>query len=1149
MTMLGTLFALPLYAGFTAQGCSTAHFPYFSLWNLFTGVCLVLSTFNVDWAVTHPALGVAVVLIQGMLHWSVLEIPLQTIATLLTSPNKVSRADRGQLSLVLNYNLLAVTRPDIDDCFENMFQAFMGNLDERVSAVLVSATNEASLREYELQVRDQCRRRIYETLLVEGKCWAGLSSGPVDAGRAKRVWSQLESLKGSDDVVHELESICKAFSEQFMVLHRVSRVLRKCGQYQDLMLLSSGEDKAFTYCDTSLYGDAARAQGEPLFRASPDMDKVRGRNFDYTLVLDNDTQVEQGSVFDMLEIAAAHPDRAIIQPAIKMTCDSGDSMFMHLEAMRQHIHEPMNSTVTSILGESSFYGKGLIKNSVYVDKCLGTRSKLIEAVPIDVLSHDTFEAAVLRPLYASDVQLLESPCHNYVTWDIRERRWNRGELLLAMYFWPTLIGAPMRFLQYIFQGGKFNRTEVRTKSDLDKVSSYFAHAALRQMIMKPLLVSYIVMVDFVEMHFEWLPIITVMFLIIVFPKFAVCSRKNIRGVMLETLASVLQFTPESVVGTIRVLRALKAHLTGNAKWVPQRAVEDEFKVSNPIIFSLRYMWYYMMFAVACGFLVMKLIPEAIFIMTMLATLFILPIYAGITGCAIFYASDSKDVQGVVNFEGGHKVQLCKAEPMLKDSDAASVGVVCVTDIAPIDQAAEWDPANGSLSEGDRNRIALARAAYEKSSNLVLLDDPFANYDVETKGHVLNELATNELFLNRTRIVALEADPDSLSAFDRVVILSHGRIMADGPTSDVLEGKAFKDLVTKQQEQMKDSVVSKPESINSPVKIQPVPVEATPPKSVSNVLMAALEAGGPTRLALAIMTVALLRVAAQGQMLILGHWADEKQTRHMQGDKKYIEIMLALVVAVSILQLLQGYFLQAFNESVSQKTFMEAFSKVMGATKTQFWAKQPVGRIINRLSMDVLNIDLLFTAKFTAMSGFIFSVAVQQVYCLVVMPWWLLLSTYSVIIILCGITWNALVPMQEKSLTALSKCHAEQLDASVTGAGARAYGCHDTMMKKYCARVGEVVAANFLSGTCMRQWIVLRICFCLCFQCTVCVLFGMLRPTMVGLGTLTVIVASTFNIVQELDNFVEMAFSGSSVAISLQRLNEYAELEQEAEEDI
>ena len=71
-----------------------------------------------------------------------------------------------------------------------------------------------------------------------------------------------------------------------VVLHRQSRVLRKCGQYQDLILLSAGEDLAFTYCDTELYGRAARKEGEPLFRASEDTENVRGRHIDYTLVLD-----------------------------------------------------------------------------------------------------------------------------------------------------------------------------------------------------------------------------------------------------------------------------------------------------------------------------------------------------------------------------------------------------------------------------------------------------------------------------------------------------------------------------------------------------------------------------------------------------------------------------------------------------------------------------------------------------------------------------------------------------------------------------------------------------------------------------------------------------------------------------------------------
>jgi len=633
MWLLGTLIALPVFAGLTGLevNAKSGPFPYFRLWNIAALVVFALNIVNMDWGQTHLTMGIAVVLIQGLLHWSVLEIPLTAIATLVTPKPKLARGDGSKLTLALNYNLLAVSHDDVDECLRNMHEAFMDNLDNNVSAILVSATNDLTLKQYELQVRDQYREMIYNVLYAEGMSWAGLGTGSVDKGRIACIWSKFTDFGKHDFVKNELHSVCEQYAREFMVVHRTSRVLRKCGQYQDLMLLSSGEDKAFTYCDTKLYGTAARPEGEVLFQTSPDEENVKGRRFDYTLVLDSDTRVEAGSVFQLLDIAAAYPDRAIIQPGIKMDCSSDGSIFMQLEALRQNLHEPVNSTITTILGQSSFYGKGLIKNSIYIEKCIGTRENLVEAVPVDVLSHDTFEAAVLRPMYAHEVQLLEAPCHNYITWDIRERRWNRGELLLAMYFWPTVIGIPMRAVQRLLQGKAFNPTQARHNVDLDKNAAYFAHAALRQMVLKPLLVTYIILVDFVEMHMKVLPIATVMFLIIVFPKISICNASNIKGVIVETIASILQFTPEAVIGTIRVMRSLKAHLTGNARWVPQRAIEEEFKASNPFLFSMGYLWYYPIFAFICGCMVLTQAPEAIFVLFMLGTLFALPLFAGITG--------------------------------------------------------------------------------------------------------------------------------------------------------------------------------------------------------------------------------------------------------------------------------------------------------------------------------------------------------------------------------------------------------------------------------------------------------------------------------------------------------------------------------------
>ncbi|KAK3581593.1 hypothetical protein CHS0354_011119 [Potamilus streckersoni] len=607
-------------------------FLYFSIWMALSLVAVVLNILNIDWSQTNIVNGVFIVVILSILQGSVFEFPVQTIATLIVGgdrrENKKAPADR--LTIVLNYNLLATSKDDIDECFETMYEAFIGNLGPNVSAVLVSATNDEELKKYELEKRDTNRAIIYDELFREGVSFSQGDYESMDTHRLKTVWQMYENIDPTVFVREYLDDICDKYAREFMVLHRVSRVVRKCGQYQDLMLLSEGECDAYSYCDPEYYGKNARPYGQPLFHASDDVNNVFERKFDYTLVLDADTGVPRGAVNELLQIAAAHPERGIIQPAIKLHCKPDDTIFMHLESMRQGIYEPMTNAITALLGQSGFFGKGLIKNRVYIDKVIGHKDNLIERVPVDVLSHDTFEAAILQPLYAGSVYLLEAPSFNYITWNIRERRWNRGEILLAMYFWPNAFGRPMRFLQKIFQRKSFNMTKVRTPSRLDFVSSYIAHSALRQMFMKPLLLLYIILHISVYLRYRYASIIIVMFMVLVFPKFATCNRKNYKGVLFETIASICQFTPEALVGTVRICRSWAANISPNVKWIPQRAVEEEFKHSNPFVSSLKHLWGYSLFALIASILVGLFIQQAILVVIMFGCLFLLPFYTGFT---------------------------------------------------------------------------------------------------------------------------------------------------------------------------------------------------------------------------------------------------------------------------------------------------------------------------------------------------------------------------------------------------------------------------------------------------------------------------------------------------------------------------------------
>lgn len=609
---------------------------YFAMWGVMAVLAVFLNTINIDWNVNPRWLGITIVIITGLLQGSVLElVAMATTTAILGGHRRQTQSSAFEhLTCILNYNLLAVSKDDIDETFKTMYEAYMGNLGDNISAVLVSATNDTYLKQYELEKRDIYRERIYNTLLDEGLCFSNSKYECVDKFRLRYVWFKYVHLSREVFLDDYLDKICRRYAMEFMCVHRVSRVLKKCGQYQDLMLLSEGDNSAFSYTDPKYYGKSARPYGQPLFYDSSDVQNIKSRRFDYTLVLDGDTAVSEGIVFELLAIAAAYPDRGIVQPAIKMDVKDDDTLFMHIENVRQQVNDPITNALTEMLGQSGFYGKGLVCNRIYIDNVIGTREHPIERVPIDVLSHDTFEAACLRPVYASNVFLLEAPCLNYVTWDMRETRWNKGEIILAMYFWPKTVGRLLRYLQLKTYGKDFESTYMRTESKFDFVSAYVAHSALRNMFMKPLLLVYLLVHMFVKLHYPLLPICAIMFLILVYPKFAVYNGYNFKLILIEVLASIFQFTPEAFVGTMRVFRAIYSYLDRNAKWVPQRAVEDEFRHHNPFISSFCHLWGFSVSAVLITSVVMFLDKFAVnrnyLMFTMIGTLFLLPLYTAVT---------------------------------------------------------------------------------------------------------------------------------------------------------------------------------------------------------------------------------------------------------------------------------------------------------------------------------------------------------------------------------------------------------------------------------------------------------------------------------------------------------------------------------------
>ncbi|WP_371262791.1 ABC transporter ATP-binding protein [Sphingomonas sp. OV641] len=105
----------------------------------------------------------------------------------------------------------------------------------------------------------------------------------------------------------------------------------------------------------------------------------------------------------------------------------------------------------------------------------------------------------------------------------------------------------------------------------------------------------------------------------------------------------------------------------------------------------------------------------------------------------------------------------------------------------------------NLSGGQRQRIGIARA-FLKNARIVLLDEATSALDSESELEVQNGLEA--LIQNRT-VIAVAHRLSTVANFDRVVVLSEGRIIEDGPPQQLLRrpGGAFRQLWVMQVEGM------------------------------------------------------------------------------------------------------------------------------------------------------------------------------------------------------------------------------------------------------------------------------------------------------------------------------------------------------------
>ncbi|XP_078589212.1 ATP-binding cassette sub-family C member 4-like [Branchiostoma floridae x Branchiostoma japonicum] len=300
----------------------------------------------------------------------------------------------------------------------------------------------------------------------------------------------------------------------------------------------------------------------------------------------------------------------------------------------------------------------------------------------------------------------------------------------------------------------------------------------------------------------------------------------------------------------------------------------------------------------------------------------------------------------------------------------------------------------TLSGGQKARINLARAVY-RDADIYLLDDPLSAVDAKV-GRLIFERCIQGMLKDKVRILVTH-QLQYLTNSDQILIMDEGRQLAVGTYPELLEkGFAFSDLIHAVKKDDDQSVLPsqrllrRQSSIRSGVHealetIEDEPVDDTAPEeqdedrfegSVSMKVYWDYLTAGFGKLGLVLSLV--LNVVYQGSYVFtdwwLAHWAakeeeyikirtsnvsqnvsDEGTAAPTMDTNFYLYVFTGVTVAVVVLSTVRTLFM-FYNCIMASHNLHNTMFHTIIRTPILFFDTNPVGRILNRFSKDMGQLD-------------------------------------------------------------------------------------------------------------------------------------------------------------------------------------------------
>uniref|UniRef100_A0A7N6AV46 Copper homeostasis protein cutC homolog n=1 Tax=Anabas testudineus TaxID=64144 RepID=A0A7N6AV46_ANATE len=494
----------------------------------------------------------------------------------------------------------------------------------------------------------------------------------------------------------------------------------------------------------------------------------------------------------------------------------------------------------------------------------------------------------------------------------------------------------------------------------------------------------------------------------------------------------------------------------------------------------------------------------------------------------------------------------------------------------------------NLSGGQKQRVSLARAAYSQS-DIYLLDDPLSAVDSHVGKHLFDKvIGPNGLLKDKTRILVTHG-VSFLPYVDEIVVLVNGKVSEIGSYNSLRASKgAFSEFLdtydsvsfTLKRENSirrshryvlnpvlfqffcsvlfssvrlrKNSSLRKPEDVGEAKKGQRLIEKETMEtgKVKFSVYLQYLRAMGWSYTIMVFVVYFIQNIAFIGQNLWLSDWTNDaveyfNKTYPAQKRDTRVGVFGALGVAQGVFVFLGTLLLANASVAASRILHSRLLNNILRVPMV-FFDTTPIGRVVNRFAKDIFTVDEAIPQSFRSwllcllgVLGTLFVICLATpFFAIIIIP---LAIVYYFVQRFYVATSRQMRRLQSVSCSPIYSHFGE----TVSGLSViRAYGHQERFLKHNEKTIDENLKSVY-PWIVSNRWLAIRLEFLGTLVVFFAALFAVISRKSLDSGLVGLSISYALNVTQTLNWLVRMTSELETNIVAVERVSEYAELENEA----